>query len=74
MFISPYIEMVISPYIEMFISPYIKRNAEFHGETTTKINKLNSQKPPYLRVSGVNRALPSLHRGSLEITLTVPLR
>ena len=38
-----------------------------------KINNLSKQKHWYLIHAVVNRALPSLHVGSLEITRTVPL-
>ena len=57
------------------------RNCAVAENPQMKINISNKQKHAYLCIpdqkafkgTGANLALPSLHGGSLEITLTIPL-
>ena len=72
-------------YIVFFLilEVYKSKKCIFTEKPQMKYNSLNKQKHAYLihiwldkalKVAVVNRALSSLHKGSLEITFTVPLR
>ena len=67
----------------LIISTLLHISARNEGKSQMKMNSLKKQKHGYLnhtwsekafKGSLVNRGLPSLHKGSIEITLTVPLR